>query len=37
VLGIVGIFLPWLWLIRAFLPVKAGSRFQLAQQSASFS
>ena len=34
VLGIVGILLPWLWLIGAFLPAKAGSRFQLAQQMA---
>ena len=31
VLGIVGIFLPWLWLIGAFLPAKKGSRFELAQ------
>ena len=31
-LGIVGIFLPWLWLIGAFLPAKKGSRYELAQQ-----
>ena len=31
VLGIVGIFLPWLWLIGAFLPAKKGSRYELAQ------
>jgi len=34
VLGIVGIFFPWLWLIGAFLPAKQGSRFDLAQQMA---
>jgi hypothetical protein len=34
VLGIVGIFAPWLWLIGAFLPAKKGSRYQLAQQMA---
>jgi hypothetical protein len=28
VLGIVGIFLPWLWLIGAFLPAKKGSRYE---------
>jgi hypothetical protein len=32
VLGIVGIFAPWLWLIGAFLPAKKGSRYDLAQQ-----
>jgi hypothetical protein len=32
VLGIVGIFAPWLWLIGAFLPAKKGSRYELAQQ-----
>jgi len=32
VLGIVGIFFPWLWLIGAFLPAKQGSRYELAQQ-----
>ena len=34
VLGIVGIFLPFLWLIGAILPPKAGSRYEIAQQSA---
>jgi len=34
VLGIVGIFFPWLWLIGAFLPAKQGSRYELAQQMA---
>ncbi len=34
VLGIVGIFAPWLWLIGAFLPAKPGSRYALAQQAA---
>jgi hypothetical protein len=34
VLGIVGIFAPWLWLIGAFLPAKKGSRYELAQQAA---
>ena len=28
VLGIVGIFIPWLWLIGAILPAKQGSRYQ---------
>jgi hypothetical protein len=32
VLGIVGIFAPWLWLIGAILPAKKGSRYDLAQQ-----
>jgi hypothetical protein len=32
VLGIVGIFAPWLWLIGAFLPAKKGSRYDFAQQ-----
>jgi hypothetical protein len=31
-LGIVGIFLPFLWLIGAILPAKPGSRFDIAQQ-----
>jgi len=31
-LGIVGIFLPILWLIGAFLPAKEGSRYSLDQQ-----
>jgi len=34
VLGIIGIFAPWLWLIGAFLPAKPGSRYALAQQTA---
>jgi hypothetical protein len=34
VLGIVGIFAPWLWLIGAFLPAKKGSRYDLAQRMA---
>ena len=29
-LGIVGIFLPFLWLIGAVLPAKPGSRYALA-------
>jgi hypothetical protein len=32
VLGIVGIFFPFLWLIGAILPAKKGSRHDLAQQ-----
>ena len=32
VLGIVGIFLPFLWLIGAILPAKQGSRYDIAQQ-----
>jgi hypothetical protein len=31
VLGIVGIFLPILWLIGAILPAKEGSRYAVAQ------
>jgi hypothetical protein len=31
-LGIVGIFLPFLWLIGAILPPKPGSRYDIAQQ-----
>ncbi len=31
-LGIIGIFLPILWLIGAFLPAKKGSRYELAQE-----
>jgi hypothetical protein len=31
VLGIVGIFLPFLWLIGAILPAKRGSRFEVEQ------
>jgi hypothetical protein len=34
VLGIVGIFLPFLWLIGAILPAKAGSRYEIAGQMA---
>ena len=34
VLGIVGIFLPILWLIGAFLPARKGSRYDLSQQNA---
>lgn len=33
VLGIVGIFVPFLWLIGAVLPAKQGSRYELEQQS----
>jgi hypothetical protein len=33
VLGIVGIFVPFLWLIGAVLPAKKGSRYELEQQS----
>jgi len=32
ILGIVGIFLPFLWLIGAVLPAKQGSRYDIAQQ-----
>jgi hypothetical protein len=32
VLGIVGIFVPFLWLIGAVLPAKKGSKYELAQQ-----
>ena len=31
-LGIIGIFFPFLWLIGAILPAKPGSRFDIAQQ-----
>jgi hypothetical protein len=31
-LGIIGIFVPFLWLIGAILPAKPGSRFDIAQQ-----
>ncbi len=34
VLGIVGIFLPFLWLIGAILPPKSGSRYEIASQMA---
>ncbi len=33
-LGIVGIFVPFLWLIGAILPAKPGSRYEVAQQMA---
>ena len=32
-LGIIGIFVPFLWLIGAILPAKRGSQFEIAQQS----
>jgi hypothetical protein len=32
ILGIVGIFLPILWLIGAFLPAKKGSRQEINEQ-----
>jgi len=31
VLGIVGIFVPFLWLIGAILPAKPGSRYEIQQ------
>ena len=31
-LGIIGIFVPFLWLIGAILPAKAGSQYDIAQQ-----
>jgi hypothetical protein len=31
-LGIIGIFVPFLWLIGAILPAKPGSRWDIAQQ-----
>ena len=33
ILGIVGIFMPFLWLIGAILPAKPGSRFDVTQRS----
>jgi hypothetical protein len=33
VLGIIGIFVPFLWLIGAILPAKPGSRYQVAEAS----
>jgi len=30
-LGILGIFIPFLWLIGAVLPAKQGSRYQVAE------
>ena len=32
VLGIIGIFFPFLWLIGAVLPAKRGSQFEVDQQ-----
>ena len=32
ILGLVGIFMPFLWLIGAILPAKQGSRFDVAQR-----
>ena len=32
ILGIVGIFMPFLWLIGAIMPAKPGSRFDEAQR-----
>jgi hypothetical protein len=34
ILGIVGIFLPFLWLVGAILPAKEGSRYDIAQRTA---
>jgi hypothetical protein len=34
-LGIIGIFIPFLWLIGAVLPPKPNSRYAMAAQSAS--
>ena len=34
ILGIVGIFVPFLWLIGAFLPAKPGSRYEVGQKMA---
>jgi hypothetical protein len=31
VLGIVGIFIPWLWLIGALLPAKRGSPYEVKE------
>jgi hypothetical protein len=31
VLGIVGIFIPWLWLIGAILPAKPGSPYEVKE------
>ena len=33
-LGIVGIFIPFLWLIGAVMPAKRGSRYQIEQETA---
>ncbi len=32
VLGIVGIFIPFLWLIGAILPAREGSRYDIAKR-----
>jgi hypothetical protein len=32
VLGIIGIFVPFLWLIGAILPARRGSRYQMAEE-----
>lgn len=32
VLGIIGIFFPFLWLIGAILPAKRGSQYELAER-----
>jgi hypothetical protein len=34
VLGVAGIFFPFLWLVGAILPAKAGSRFEVSRQMA---
>lgn len=34
VLGVIGIFFPFLWLIGAILPAKEGSRFDVSQKTA---
>ena len=34
ILGIVGIFIPLLWLVGAVLPAKPGSRYEVEQQMA---
>ena len=34
ILGIVGIFFPFLWLIGAILPAKPGSRYEVGRQMA---
>jgi hypothetical protein len=31
-LGIIGIFIPFLWLIGAILPAKRGSQYELAER-----
>ena len=33
VLGIIGIFMPFLWLIGAILPAKGGSQYEIAERS----